>query len=479
MKKYLSASALIAFAFVFFSCGFNKASIRFNLSGAVAFGATGNPSSEEGRSLFRAAEDEEFSFIKLLESGEVTGAAEIEGAIHFANLKSIFNAPNSNELYLWFDDPSYNVEDDDDNVFTTLVCLHPDGTYTNLMFQDTQFEENDIMYMENQSGIDFDDEGNAYYLGDEGYETYVYKFNPKTKVRTTLYSEKAKYGTGVYVDNLYCLRIGKDGKYLYIDGSYANMDDVGNAPFLRIVNVETKETYDITPYEEGADFSGELTWTYNPDSDSLFVLLNNSSGRTLSEYTADGKTKKKSFNDENYQYMFATEDGSVFGVDDMTFTKINSDANNSKSFENPAKTFLPKGFIVHKQVGDWVYFCTDWQDYGKWPEFDSEDGGHPSPNGWYDNYQIWVDANYVNKIHRFNPTTMTLDYDILDKSGFSDNLRIFSWSIKGNKLYYTGVYTEQIDNKAVPSGVSGVLKLDTMEHTRISENQRLSCLAAL
>ena len=162
------------------SCGTSKASIEFNLAGALAFGATGEgpqkqvvkevtttstQSSANVVNYFSRDVGQDISFVKLLESGDIANAATIKGSISFANINSIIKSPVGDELYIWFEDECVNAEDNDDIVLTPFVCVHNNGSYTNLMFQDSQFEKNDVMYLESDGNVVFDESGNIYWLG--------------------------------------------------------------------------------------------------------------------------------------------------------------------------------------------------------------------------------------------------------------------------------------------------------------------------
>ena len=194
MRKCKALVLSIAVSALFMSCGEKEASIRFNISGAVALGATGGTGSSVNRSVLfsREAEEDPVSIVKLTESGEVENATEITGEVDLANVNSIFKSPYSKDMYLWFDGLTRNTLNNGP-VLTPLVCIHNDNTYTDLLRQETKYSN--YLTFRKQDNIDFDDKGNAYFIGDDGgpYEIYVYKFDVNTRERTTLYSQISNY----------------------------------------------------------------------------------------------------------------------------------------------------------------------------------------------------------------------------------------------------------------------------------------------
>ncbi|MCR4742752.1 MAG: hypothetical protein K5866_07805, partial [Treponema sp.] len=243
MKKITLLLLAAMAAISFLSCKHdseedNTASVSFNISGAQALASS---SSSRSITSSRAAGDSS-SLVKIKQDGTLDTAVTMEGKISKASLKSIIKSPYTDDVYIMYGgNPHYTYNSTTgERLLDSLVCVHSDGTYTNLLTQATQFSEADYLLTDNETCIVFDEVGNSYIMAREagGWENYIYKYDPKNDKRETIFSSVTKYLSEGYNDRFYKLMVSKDGQYLYVGGSRINNDnDVGDYSFLRVVDL--------------------------------------------------------------------------------------------------------------------------------------------------------------------------------------------------------------------------------------------------
>ncbi len=458
MKKFLSASALIAFAFVFFSCGLFGGSVKFNLTGAIAVGATGG-FSENNRSVnpdSRSVSDDAVSVVKLLESGTLENATSIEGNVELAPVKSIMKSPCTNDLYFWFSDETENALTGN-IVLTQLVCVNTDGSQTDLLIEDTQRGKNDGLRFQEEGHLDFDQYGNAYILADDhgwGCE-YLYMFNPKTKQRTKLAAFETKHTEEPFV--LTRIAVNKSGTYLYAGGNYTSK----NGAFVWAFptnNLSEKKVVAST---------FELTWSLDKEKDVLYTVECDEWGEQSVIYKYNGpESEREKVSDEVFSYIISSNNG-VFGFskteEGIDFKKIGG--TDIRTITGIQTWSIVGSYKSTEQRGDYLYICTrDFTSSDAWPDYQGNEA-------LYDNdYTVFLRATMLSNLIRINTRTMEWQ-NVLENCEYMDELHLDTWSVNDNTLYYSGANRK--------TDVNGKVDLNTLEHTKLSLNQRLSCLAAL
>ena len=199
IEHSLTATIFVLFvAFSFISCPASSQSsvqsasqsdnttrklISFDISNAVSFSTTESYSSKRIRS--DSVYDRDTSnLVKILADGSTVDAMSTDGEVIRANIKSIIKSPNTNDIYIWYDSMTYDGEWN--VLLSSLICVHEDGSYTNLLGT----ESNRNYCVDAESDIQFDKDGNAYILargvqdGTSVQDVYVY--DPRTDERKTL-----------------------------------------------------------------------------------------------------------------------------------------------------------------------------------------------------------------------------------------------------------------------------------------------------
>ncbi|MBP5448623.1 MAG: hypothetical protein J6Y01_00735 [Spirochaetales bacterium] len=427
------------------------AKVSFNISDAVALGASGGLSNS--RSVGRDGDDaaDGSSLIKVMQDGSIKSAVSFEGSIKCANIQSLFKSPVSDDVYILYDGASWAS----DRILDPLVCVHPNGSYTNLLTQATQFSDNDYLFT-GDGLIDFDENGNTYILGFEGghWENYVYMYNPKTDKRTTLISSVGQHLSEDPSEHFDRIMHGKDGKYLYVGGLYTDTYNF----FVRAIPIDNP-----TDYTQVGGDAHNFGWTYDIYNDCLIVSYDDRSAHQQGTYriSADGKTEGEKIDDDNYIKFIPTK----YGV--WAFSDYNDDNGQSRSvikniytetdevFINTAsRNMSPYSVFTDKYydvIGDYIYII--YSGYGELEE--GKEG---------------TESDMMSQLFRVNMKDKTCE-DVLKNSDCTDHILIYSWSANENVLYYSGKYTG--------GDVNGKVDLKTLNHERISSSQRLSCLAAM
>ena len=478
ISKFTAIALSITIAFGFSGCKKeddenNSASISFSISGASALG-TGEKTSSAGRSVLspaRAGSDNEkkekkdysVSLLKISEDGSVKEAQTKDGEIYMSPIKFIVKSPVTNDVFIAYKNESYEIHSDS-YLLSTLICVHSNGSYTNLLNKTSSNEMNSNLNIEREQNLYIDTEGTAYFVGSDfySYDLHCFKFNPKTKQRTELCTLKAPEARSLYTTQQFM--ISNDGLYAYI-GVTLNTDNNDNR--ILIIDTNTKEQTEIK--DTGSH------WTYDKYTDALYVSV--AFGNTK-KYSKNGKNSQI-ITDDYYWDVFSSENG-VYGA---SFTgnkaKLTNLTDSSKSpIEIDSSLFTSESEV---SIGDPSYYGKDYMQIGNtlFIVFSWTDPNYPfydkctdaQKQELYDNdYSVAEHCVIKHAICRINTETGTVE-NVFANSEFKTSTHITSWSTNGSVLYYSGYNNKDILN--------GKIDLSTLTHTQIDSAQALSCIAAM
>lgn len=479
ISKFTAIALSITIAFGFSGCKKeddenNSASISFSISGASALG-TGEKTSSAGRSVLspaRAGSDNEkkekkdynVSLLKISEDGSVKEAQTKDGEIYMSPIKFIVKSPVTNDVFIAYKNESYEIHSDS-YLLSTLICVHSNGSYTNLLNKTSSNELNSSFRIEREQNLYIDTEGTAYFVGSDfySYDLHCFKFNPHTKQRTELCTLKAPEARSLYTTQQFM--ISNDGLYAYI-GVTLNTDNNDNR--ILIIDTNTKEQTEIKD-------TGSQYWTYDKYTDALYVSV--AFGNTK-KYSKNGKNSQI-ITDDYYWDVFSSENG-VYGA---SFTgnkaKLTNLTDSSKSpIEIDSSLFTSESEV---SIGDPSYYGKDYMQIGNtlFIVFSWTDPNYPfydkctdaQKQELYDNdYSVAEHCVIKHAICRINTETGTVE-NVFANSEFKTSTHITSWSTNGSVLYYSGYNNKDILN--------GKIDLSTLTHTQIDSAQALSCIAAM
>lgn len=452
----------------------HKASISFKLSGASALG-TGEQSSSASRSVIsyaRAASSKEkkekkdysVSLLKIADDGSVKEAQTKDGELYMSPIKFIVKSPVTKDVFVAYNNSSHEIHSDT-FLLSPLICIHSDGSYTNLLNKTDTYELNSYYQIDREKNLYIGSDGTAYFVGHDLYtfDLACFKFDPKTKKRTELCTLTAPGAGSNY--GVQQFMISKDGSYAYI-GVTLNTDNNDNR--IIIVDTNTKTQTEIKD-------SNPQFWTYDKYTDALYVTV---AFENTKKYSKDG-TNPQTISSNYYWDLFALEDG-VYGSMTMSDKAILTNlTDSSKSPIEVAKSLFSSedstSFVDSAsdlrncmQIGDTVFIVFKWND-SNFKEFNSCTAAEKQE--FYDNnYDISRHCTTKHTICRINTKTGTAE-DLFANSEFRGNTHITSWSTNGSVLYYTGYNNKDILN--------GKIDLSTLTHTQIDSAQALSCIAAM
>lgn len=139
-----------------------------------------------------------------------------------------------------------------------VLCVHEDGTFTNVVSNGESFE-----YFNNE--LQFDGDGNLYYCtsdsGKGSYNQIVCKYNPQTNTKTRISApiEGTSYSK---------MQISNDGAWLFVQGS--RYGDGSNTNFLRAIPTASPANYKNLYYNSNW---GDCRWIYH--NENVYVAMNN------------------------------------------------------------------------------------------------------------------------------------------------------------------------------------------------------------
>lgn len=152
-----------------------------------------------------------------------------------------------------------------------VLCVHEDGTFTNVVGSGESFE-----YF--NSELQFDGDGNLYYCtsdsGNGSYSQVVCKYNPQTNTKTRISApiEGTSYSK---------MQISNDGAWLFVQGS--RYSDGSNTNFLRAIPTASPAKYENLYYN--SDW-GDCRWIYH--NENVYVATNGSDRKIKRFYKENG-----------------------------------------------------------------------------------------------------------------------------------------------------------------------------------------------
>lgn len=471
-------AAVLSAALSLASCGSEdkSGSVSFSvLSDAAALGATESSVARYARAAGASEGSQAANLIKLRQDGTLENASSTEGTIkRRGNIKGIIKPPVGGDVYIWYDNPWY---DGDGQILSTLVCVHSDGTFTNVLMENSYFGY-ESMFMESSNCLQFAKDGTAYISAREGggIEYYIYRFDPKTKVRTTLLSSKKAYQSDEAIDRYSKFMLSADEKTIFVEGDRSDT----HTPFLKRVSVSNPELQETIFTGQPAD---GCVWTYDGFSNKIYV-----SARGTKCFSADADySSAVSVDSDTHNILVPTEKG-VYGIRldilyssekgsmrQVIFVK-NLGTAEEISFEpdidmhtfGSVLDIFGKTFEVH---GDYIFFAIygiksgysiDYNTYSQEERQEKFDG----------NYDIYMRMAHRSVLYRFDLNAKTVE-NVLKNSPYKDNTNLTAWSANDTELYYSS-YSDR-------NPVSG--KIDVSDpnftHTKIDSSQALFCLAAM
>ncbi len=470
-SKLASSIAVISLAAVFSvftGCTNGSGSVSFNLSMAEALGAT-------ERSVSRSARDAGDSaptatnLIKLLPNGSIENATEVAGYVEFGAVKGIFRPPVGDETYIWYEEPAFDGNGDE--VLSCLVCVHPDGTYTDLLYENVFYGYYSLV-IDTDNCLQFDDDGNLYISAREGggWEEYIYKFDPQTRERTTLIESKTEYLSDDYKESYHGFALSADKSTLYV---YASNFD--SSTLLKSIPVDDPSNVKVI-FENTRDFA----WAYDKDQDKIYASYY--SDKTLTYKTVllstDG-TVESVIDDMGYSLLIATSKGVLCGYP-VGGLEPGSDSYNMKNL-NSGETFnipvesgefigVADGGKYYEQHGDDLFLVAfrynpdykiDYQEYTEEERIELFDN----------NYWEFVKCSYLFNLYRINLNDYSYE-NVFENVG-GDLTYLESWSTNGEVLYYSGY------DKREPTSGKIDLKSADFDLTKVDSAQALSCLTLM
>ena len=320
LKKMLFAGCGILFALVLFGCsqpansnpdngggsgseesggngggsgsGKSTSLIKFNISNASVLATTGL--SNKSRSA-RAADDEYDSLVAIVEDEEgnetVENVIEVEPELQDWCVPSpvveVYKCPYTSVeseckgVYTvfdgWHDDWKY-TDDTDAPPVSMLMYTKPDGTTVDVLNIDGNVQHYIQLYIKANEGndyIQFDLNGNAYILADNGGKSVVYRYNP-TNDAVTEYSlgfdsAQSEDGTSKTATTwIGDFQVSADGKWIFVhiqikrDGK---QDQISDSVYALAVNSDAKP---ICIFQNEEMKGWVKTLSYNNENNTLY-----------------------------------------------------------------------------------------------------------------------------------------------------------------------------------------------------------------
>lgn len=271
--------------------------IKFNFTNASVLATTGK--SNKARSAARAADDEESydSLIAIVENED--GTESVENVIEVSNeladgcvpkkVVEVYTCPYSTVeeeckgIYTVFESPVYPgdwkyTDGRDAPGVSQLMYTKPDGTVVDVLNIDGDVNHYIQTYVKANDGndyIEFDENGNAFILADDGYNSVVYRYNPQndsvTKYDTGLKSDKSS----VWIGNFEITRNGKwgflrvqrnEGENSGYSGVYAMEINASTSKVIKIFENDFNPDYNTNPRSGG----WVRNLTYNGTNNTLY-----------------------------------------------------------------------------------------------------------------------------------------------------------------------------------------------------------------
>lgn len=265
----------------------NQTLLKFDFKGASVIASV-----EATKSYGRAAADttDNAPLVAIEENGTTRPVIISDYLDQLPKIKMLAKAPtaDSEYVYIVFEyEPNIYIpseitkEDEYGNKYTytesktadigRVLCVHEDGTFTNVVSSGESFE-----YF--NSELQFDGDGNLYYCtsdsGNGSYSQVVCKYNPQTNTKTRISApiEGTSYSK---------MQISNDGAWLFVQGS--RYSDGSNTNFLHAIPTASPENYKKLYYS--SDWNG-CEWIYH--NDDVYVAEHGSDRKIKRFYKKNG-----------------------------------------------------------------------------------------------------------------------------------------------------------------------------------------------
>ena len=262
--------------------------LKFDFKGASVIASV-----EATKSYGRAAADttDDAPLVAIEENGTTRPVIISDYLEQLPKIQMLAKAPtaDSEYVYIVFESAPYiyisneiTKEDEYGNKYTytesktadigRVLCVHEDGTFTNVVSNGESFE-----YF--NSELQFDGDGNLYYCtsdsGNGSYSQVVCKYNPQTNTKTRISApiEGTSYSK---------MQISNDGAWLFVQGSRYSDGGMGTS-FLRAIPTASPENYKNLYYS--SDWNG-CEWIYH--NDDIYVAEHGSDRKIKCFYKENG-----------------------------------------------------------------------------------------------------------------------------------------------------------------------------------------------
>lgn len=440
------------------SCGiFGKPKLNLNMDGVKALGTAG----QNGGARFvgpdydgvyaRAAEDDiTVELKKITEKGSSSVISFPSGAdTSDFIVKSVLQDPreNSSDVYLVLDHPALvDTMLGGEVTFSQILAIHSDGTYTNVLpYDGSEKEYGWLLHCGSQpetQTMRFDVDGNLYFvfITPDKYGSALYKYNPETR-KTVVVSKMDSINNWSFIN----FEISKDGKWIVITQ-----------------NCSGQEVED--------------TFVYYTETENLEKLF--SANRSHNKYCFD------TVHDTLYRYSFDNDyskDCCAYEREILSKIELKNGTFNADSEEVFDDFEGTVSGLFYTSSGLWVY-VSDYGEKEKLINYIDENGikkneVYPVDSKSLDlkevNGKIYI--LYANKVECFdtNAKAKTCS-DVFEQVPNRDKLKIQSYSVNMNELYYSAVLT---DTNGKTENVNGVINLENLDLSELNAKDSFTSIA--
>ena len=318
---------------------------------------------------------------------------------------------------------------------SSLICVHADNTYDDVILE-SPYDVQSFGRIDSKENIQFLKDGSVVYLyRGEGYDHFLYKWDPVTKERTLLCKMELPATEGSLFVRKFSISNDEDYIYLYIDRVDANYQGFY---YLKIIKL-SDPTFDK---EIGNEFPGVKGWCYNSYDDCLYYSI--AEGTFKSDNTGASPSLVVS---EVYTYLIPQSAQKVWGHNGYSYTdyglqNILSEKTEEISYTTPEHYYFWGDYIF---ANDTLYLC--------------HQKGCDSTNGHKDAI-IAVPLNDSNCEPK----------NLLD---FNKNLQLHSWDVNENSMFISGF------NYETKEPVNSKIDLKSDKQTTIQSDSAFGSIVAL
>ncbi len=330
---------------------------------------------------------------------------------------------------------------------SSLICVHADNTYDDVILE-SPYDVQSFGRIDSKENIQFLKDGSVVYLyRGEGYDHFLYKWDPVTKKRTLLCKMELPATEGSLFVRKFSISNDEDYIYLYIDRVDANYQGFY---YLKIIKL-SDPTFDK---EIGNEFPGVKGWCYSPYDDSLYYAYISYTESKQGLFKADKKGDNPEFlGYDTYSYLIPQSTQKVWGqagYDDNIYKLRNilSEKTEEGLLTEEISYTAPEHYYFW---GDYI-FAND--TLYLWHRF-----GCDSTNGHKDAI-IAVPLNDPNSEPK----------NLLD---FNKDLQLHSWDVNENSLFISGF------NYETKEPVNSKIDLKSDKQTTIQSDSAFGAIAAL